>query len=120
MTCCSCKGNCPNIEAVRNEYDERFEALERMVIANSLPPEDHRLLERLMPALAGLFGPELFRSWQALCSPPIQAMVGTAGRLGSLLHVAAASGASFDGLRVTKVGKKLNARLWKIEKLYGG
>jgi len=105
MTCCN--GNCPLLE--------RIERLELLTANRCLPPEDHRLLERLVPALGGLFGPEPFRSWQALCSPPIQAMVGTAGRLGSLLYHAASSGASFDGLKILRVDKKIHgARLWRI------
>jgi len=107
----TCTGNCPNIKRIETEIAE----LRRLVIGNRLSSEDHQLLKRLLPALAGLFGPEPFRSWQALCSPPIAAMIGTPGRLGTLLHYAASSGTSIDGLKILKVDKKIHgARLWRI------
>jgi len=102
----TCKG-CPNLE--------RIEALERMVDSR-LPPEDRRLLEKLLPALAGRFGNESFCSWQVLCDPALADMVGgDAVKTGMLLSRVADSGIAFDGFTIKRDNKKRgNARQWRV------
>jgi len=118
VTCKTSNFVCPNIERFRTEIDERIQALE-LLTANRLPPEEHRLLAKLLPALAGLFGPEPFFAWQ-VDTPAILAMVdNNMLKLGKLLGRAANTGISFNGLVVRRAGKKQNAQRWRLEERLG-
>jgi len=106
-------GHLNEIMGILTEMAGRIERLE-LLTANRLPPEDHRLLEKLLPALAGYFGSELFFTWQ-IDDPAILAMVGDdVVKTGSLLSRAADVGTAFDGYVIVRDKKRGNVRQWRV------
>jgi hypothetical protein len=81
--------------------------------APSLSRVDHARLARLLPAVAGALGSELFTVAE-LTAPAVQLVVDglTPRQVGRLLRRAV--GVSIDGLVVERVGHENHSTLWRI------
>jgi hypothetical protein len=75
---------------------------------------DRGRLERLLPALAGLFGSTAFSTSEALEDLAIRTISGSSQATGALLGRAADDQGVVSGLQVIRAGRDHNKQLWQI------
>src|SRR5262245_24097901 len=96
---------------------DRLEAIEAQLNGRRLLSETERAaLERLLPALAGRFGSDVFTTRDVLSDVVLRSLVSANGNasqmLGNLFRKAV--GVEIDGLMVRRVGQQSHAVLWTI------
>jgi hypothetical protein len=92
------------LRAILHRVDQRLEAIETRL--NSLPPQRHDEVRRLIPALVGAVGSETFTATDPLEYPAVLSAISrplTPESLGQLLGRAA--GHVIDGYRIERLGR---------------
>jgi hypothetical protein len=106
--------NQPHCHAILAQILDELRAIRDELRLKKCNPRDVELLGRLLPAIGGYLGSEPFRVWEALIDPAIEALAGSAARLGGLLQRAAADDLVIDGLQVERLGRIHNATQWRV------
>ena len=114
MVTCAC-GGCPGLAAL----EAKWAAFEQREIARRLSRNDHERLDKLLPAIVGVFGstPWLVREVIAHESVGLRLVLGgtSARSLGRLL--ARGCGVPIDGLVIERVTEEDHALLWSVSQI---
>ncbi len=94
---------------------DRLTAIEDLLQPVRCTAADVEALNRLLPAVGGLFGSSPSRTRELLVDPAIRALYsGSLQSLGMLFSRAADDGAEAGGLRLERVCKEHGAMLWRV------